>query len=197
MRCKVKTTARNPERGNALPHRLVEGLLLGTTLTLAAVAVQGCHPSYEYRNSNYGYAVRLPAALKIETTEPPFPNHGFLVPLAPTTELWVDAFFTDALTLDAAVMEEREIRGDRCREITRRPSRLGSLSAVESVFQCTGEPPRAQSTIVTEVMALRDRDGSIEYTVKSQHPVVDDATWAESERVFRRLIDGFYLIDRR
>jgi hypothetical protein len=195
MRRQMKATARNHERRNALLRRLASDLLLGTTLTLAAAAVQGCHPSDEYRNSNYGYAVRLPAALKIETTKPPFPNHGFLVRLTPTTQLWVDGSFTDALTLDAAVTEQRGIRGDRCREISHRPSRLGSLSAVESVFRCTGDPFRPESTIVTEVVALRDRDGSIEYTVKSQHPV-DDAAGAESERIFRSLIDGFYVIDR-
>src|SRR5712692_10458165 len=116
-----------------LLRRLRCGLLLAATLTAVGLAAQGCRSSYEYRNRDNGYAVRIPTDLKIETNQPPLPNHGFTVRLTPTTLLWADASSTDALTLDAAVTEERDNRAEGCRETTHRPSHLGELLAVELV----------------------------------------------------------------
>lgn len=191
MRRQLSPDARKPERG-ALLLRTICGLLLATTLT-SEVGAQRRRSPDEYRNVNFGYAVRLPVGLKIETSQPPNPNHGFLVRLAPTTQLWVDASSTDALTLDAAVAEEHEIRGDRCRETRRKPNRLGRLSAVEIAWRCMGESSGNDSTIKTTVVAVR---GGIKYTVNSQWPV-DGDTANKTERILRRLIAGFYLISRR
>src|SRR5262245_5179884 len=73
----------------------------------------------EYRNTNYGYAVRLPEGITIETTEAPAPSHGFGVMLNGGGQLWVDGSLAEsAKTLQEALGEQRRATPSRCREVS-------------------------------------------------------------------------------
>ena len=114
-----------------------------------------------YRNVDYGYLVRLPAGTRYEMSPAPFPNHGFQVPLAAGDTLWVDASYTDSLTLAGAVRGEVAL-AEGCEVAGQRPARLGGLAARELVYRC--RPGRAGGRMreLREVLALR---GAILYTV--------------------------------
>src|SRR4051812_42254805 len=122
----------------------------------AKALVRGTGP---YRNVDYGYRVRLPAGTTYERPPAPFPNHGFQVPLAAGDTLWVDASYTDSLTLAGAVRGEAAPAG--C-EVAGRPTRLGALPARELVYRCPPGRPGGGARERREVLALR---GGILYTV--------------------------------
>src|SRR3954467_7089546 len=96
---------------------LAAALLLAGASPAAAQAQALARGTGTYRNVDYGYRVRLPAGTTYERPPAPFPNHGFQVPLAAGDTLWVDASYTDSLTLAGAVRGEAptgcEVAGQR------------------------------------------------------------------------------------
>lgn len=181
---------------------------MGTKQTLlAAVAVTALMPalvktavaeqrpqSQEYRNVNYGYAVRLPPGTTIITSEPPAPNHGFGVQLTPTVYLWVDGHHTeDAHNLRETLDEDRQSDPfGGCHELTHGTATLGGQRAFKRVVRCRHESTNDTLVIETELVTFRP---NVQYTVGIQRPARERLS-PESERVFRAVVDGFRFIPR-
>lgn len=139
----------------------VLGALFACAGTARAQAPRLTRGTGTYRNVDYGYVVRLPAGTTYERSPAPFPNHGFQVPLAAGDTLWVDASYTDSLTLDGAVRELVSIH-EGCAVTANRATRLGGLAAREVVYRCQPERRGGRTHEWREVVALR---GAILYTV--------------------------------
>ena len=177
---------------------LIFGLVCSVTSIAGKAAAQGNNPhARQYRNENYGYAVRIPAGLEIETSKPPNPNHGFGIKLAPAT-LWVDASYTDDVSLHAVMASEREIWGDKCQELTSKSTLLGRLPASRIVLKCAGKAEGDVPTAVTLIVALlsQPHNGRIKYEIGSQGPLSREPS-VNVEQVFRKVVEGFYLIPRK
>jgi len=164
-----------------------------TLVWLALVTGSAQEAAPEYRNVDYGYAVRLPKDIKIEVTEPPAPNHGFGVHVTPDAYVWADASYAEAAgTLGEAVAETRALLQERCRETRHRTTGLGTLPAVELVLRCRSRDEAHAATIRNEVIAFRH---GIRYSIALERSA-SEAGNARLERTFRDLIEGFTLIPR-
>jgi hypothetical protein len=172
---------------------LVCGLLLGTSVCGPSASAQPAVPSKEYRNIDYGYSVELPPGLKIEVNPPPAPNHGFGVHLAVGAYAWTDAAGTEAArSLDETVAEETQKLSTICSEISNRATMLGPLRAAELRMQCP-DPEAANQflrrTYVVAYYQLTKYSVGIDRRGSEEDP--------EVESVFRAMIRGFRIIDRR
>lgn len=164
-----------------------------TAILTATVTAQRQTSPNEYRNVDYGYAVRIPAGLTIQTNEAPMPNHGFAIRLSPTTRAWADASYAEAATtLAEAFAEQRRSAPDGCHEKAHKSTRMNRLPAIELVLNCEPGSSRVVATTITEVTSFR---GTIIYVIGLERPLND--TSAESEAVFKRLVGGFRLIRRQ
>jgi len=162
---------------------------------LCWVLLAGCAPEApdRYSNPEYDYAVRLPRGLRIETSTPPNPNHGFRARLPPPASVWVSADYEteNVYTLAEEVESVREIwRG--CRMEGPKTATLGGVAAAELTFHCpatpAGEGPKTMKLLLT-LRTPPDR-GVVVYTVGLRHPQGTRAP-AEAERVYRALVHGF------
>lgn len=139
---------------------LAAALLIAGASPAAAQAQALARGTGTYRNVDYGYRVRLPAGTAYERSPAPYPNHGFQVPLAAGDTLWVDASYTDSVTLSGAVRGEAAPAG--CEAAGQRATRLGELPARELVYRCRPARRGGRALERREVLALR---GGILYTV--------------------------------
>ena len=149
----------------------------------------------EYRNSNYGYAVRIPDGIKAETSAPPNPNHGFRAMLVPTGELWVNASYTDDSSLHAILESERQMWKDNCQELGSKSTVLGALPASRMTFKCSAVEGGSGPTMVTIVVALLTptRDSRIIYEVGFQRPSQGNEA---QDQIFRQIVKDFHPIPR-
>src|SRR5436190_5712675 len=125
-----------------MSSHLVKPIAVGLVWGLGSAGVLHAQrpASTEYRNENYGYRVRLPTNLTIQTTASPWPNHGFGAQLDLSTYLWVDGSFPEAANgLDGAVKEELEHQRDGCVEQQRRNAKHANIPAVEVVLKCEAD----------------------------------------------------------
>ncbi len=198
MQSKLNRSGRVSERN----HKAALGVFFCALLfsvasyTLRGAAKSDSQDASEYRNVNYGYAVRVPAGVKLETSKPPNPNHGFGLKPTPATLLWVDASYTDDDSLLAVMASERQIWGDDCQEVAREPTVLGVLRASRMTLHCVGKAVRDAPTSVTVVVALfsQAHNGRIKYEVGFQGPLQGGAVATNAEQVFNKLVKGFYRI---
>jgi len=146
--------------GRAWMPWLAAALLIAGASPATAQAKAPARGAGTYRNVDYGYRVRLPAGTRYEMSPAPSPNHGFQVPLAAGDTLWVDASYTDSLTLAGAV--RGAAAGAGCAVAGERPARLGALPARELVYRCPPVRRGERARERREVLALR---GGILYTV--------------------------------
>jgi hypothetical protein len=141
--------------------RLVAVLSIAGASPAAAQGAGLVRGTGTYRNVDYGYRVRLPEGTRYERSRAPFPNHGFQVPSAAGDTLWLDASYTDSLTLAGAVRGSSAL-AEGCELTGQRPTRLGGLAARELVYRCRPGGPGGPEREQREVLALR---GGILYTV--------------------------------
>ena len=171
----------------------VQGLMKSTLAVAACLLLAGAAPA-RYENVDYGFAVRLPAGLRIEIAPAPAPNHGFDARVAPGTKVWVYAYYpeqTETLAQEAA-STSATWRKSGCRETDRRSATLGARPAVELTFTCRPVSGSEGPTIQRVRMAIRTaRDrGQVAYHVGWQRPPGSPHR-AEVERVYGQLVDGF------
>jgi hypothetical protein len=140
---------------------LAAALLIAGAPPAAAQAKALARGAGTYRNVDYGYRVRLPTGAAYERSPAPSPNHGFQVPVAAGDTLWVDASYTDSLTLAGAVRGAAAL-AEGCTVAGQRPTRLGALPARELVYRCPPVRRSGRARERREVLALR---GGILYTV--------------------------------
>lgn len=164
-------------------------LIAASALLACAGAVHAQAPNLTrgtgtYRNVDYGYRVRLPAGTTYERSPAPFPNHGFEVPTASGDTVWVDASYTDSLSLAGVVRENLEIHG-QCAVQAQRDARLGGLPAREIVYRCPPERRGQAAQEWREVVALRN---TIVYTVGVRRA---DAVTAAGARLYDAARAGF------
>jgi len=147
----------------------------------------------EYRNNNYGYSVRLPANLAIQTTEPPGPNHGFGARLSASSYLWVDGSFPEAAdTLDEAAKEELEHQPDGCTRQQYRRASLANTPAVEVVLKCPADSFTKAPFTAIEMIGFQQ---GVKYIVGLRYTDANELT--QSKRTLQSLISGFRFIPRR
>ncbi|HWF06443.1 MAG TPA: hypothetical protein VHA06_22325 [Candidatus Angelobacter sp.] len=168
---------------------LLYALPFGMAEQATAVENQQRH---RYRNEDYGYVVRIPFGIKIETAPPPSPNHGFRIQLTPSTLLWVDASYTDDSSLPQILASERQILGKGCRLLTNKPTRLERQPASRMIFKCTSKKNSEASTIITEVEALRP-DSGIKYKIALQ-TITTEKPPSNAAKIFNEMLAGFSLI---
>jgi hypothetical protein len=173
-------------------------LSMGLTARAGATADGSGQPT-RYRNVNFGYAVRVPAGVELETSKPPNPNHGFRISLGSSSFLWVDASYTDDKSLHAAVRSEIRSWGDSCQELASKPTLLGGLPASRITLKCAGgseeETPR-RITLVVAVFSQPD-NSTIQYEVGAQERFEQQNGATNSRELFSRLVKGFYLVPRQ
>jgi len=152
----------------------------------------------DYQNPDYGYAIRIPPGVGLEKSKPPNPNHGFGIRLGPESLLWVDASYTDDVSLHTVVTSERQSWEGNCRELTHRPAQLGGLAAERMTLKCASAQDRGVPAIVTLVVAVSSRPnrGTVKYEIGSRLPFGQPTT-ADALKVFRKLVEGFHLIPVR
>jgi hypothetical protein len=164
---------------------------------LCCMLLAGCasEAPARYSNPEYAYAVRLPRGLRIETSTPPNPNHGFRARVPPPASVWVSADY-DTENVNTLAEEVQAVRGiwHGCRMEGPKPATLGGVAAAELTFHCpaaSGGGPETMKLLLT-LRTPPDR-GSAGYTVGLQYPEGTPAP-AEAEQVYRALVDGFSFI---
>ncbi|AYV46334.1 hypothetical protein CFHF_15650 [Caulobacter flavus] len=132
-----------------LARRMRAAVVMALALAGAAQAAEGYT---HYANKNWMYVVILPGKVKLVTSKPPMPNHGFAVNLSRRARLWVDAGSTDGETLAQAVDEQVGVwRGAGCVELGRADDRLGGRPAVRLLLRCQA---KGETNLQRMVIAL-------------------------------------------
>lgn len=148
-----------------------------------------------YANSQYGYAVSLPAGLVGHGAPAPAPNHGFGIVLSwtPRAYLYVDGNYevADDETLAKQEASHREFTRQDARRVLSTKSakaRLGPLPALRLIarYECKG---LRGLYITDEVVALSD-DLSVVYTVALLTTV---KRYRQDKAVFEAMVHSFVL----
>jgi len=160
---------------------------------LACMLLGGCasEAPRRYSNPDYAYEVRLPSGLRIDTSTPPNPNHGFRARVPPPANVWVTADYEteNVYTLAEEVERVREIWRE-CRIAERKTATLGGTPATALTLQCpaTSRAGRPETVKLLLTMRTPPDHGVIVYTVGLQQPWGSHT--AEAERIYRALVDG-------
>jgi hypothetical protein len=135
-------------------------------LALSLVAAAQAAERYtRYANRDWMYVVILPGKVKLVTSKPPVPNHGFAVNLSRDAQLWVDAGSTDGETLAETVDEQvRALGGVGCVELERVDDRLGGRPAVRLLLRCQAKGEAELRRLVITLAAPTGRNNTA-YTV--------------------------------
>jgi hypothetical protein len=114
----------------------------------------------KYKNENWGFSVVIPGSMRIETSKPPNPNHGFQIHISREAFAWANADSSDDLSLSgAAEAEERLWIAQGCKEIEKAGALLGGKSAEKLQLDCPAGLARTDLKRISLIVTLQAPPG--------------------------------------
>ncbi len=140
-----------------------------------------------YINPEYGYQIKIPHPLHYEQTPPPAPQHGVIINLPSSGQIWIDGSYDAALygTAQAALAQLLQDSHATLVKPTKQ-RQLAQLAGLEATF-------RREGKYASRIIAIRKRGEAIPiiYTLGLDTP---QKTAPADKRLFLQIARSFSLL---
>lgn len=154
---------------------------------VSAPGPQVAQPTTEYRNSVFGFSVKVPARYSSVGSTPPNPDHGIRLALNAVSLLWVDASYAET----ASSQDELEYMTKGCATTRPTTSQLGGQTALSFTLHCADLEGKGSGywEIVRMVVRETKTRSPIRFLVALR--AKDRRALLASQNVFTQVADSF------